>query len=147
MTAGAVADLSGDGRAEAVFGSGGYLLHAWDASGAEPDGWPKFTGNWILGGAAVGDITGDGYLEVVAVTREGQLFAWTTDGPADQEVQWASIQHDPQNTGNFEMPLVQQEGPVLMDEAGGCCRSGNKQAGVWLLFPLGLGFLRRRGSS
>ena len=34
-----------------------------------------------------------------------------TKGRADQKVEWASMHHDPQNTGNYHHPLV-TNGPV-----------------------------------
>ena len=76
----AVADVDGDGRAEALAGSSGYRLHALGESGREPAGWPKQTGGWLLAAPAVGDVDGDRRLEVVAVTREGWLFVWDTPG-------------------------------------------------------------------
>ena len=99
----AVADVSGDGNAEAIYGSGGYMLYAWDGEGQIADGWPKFTGHWILGAPAIGDIDGDGYVDVVISTREGWLFAWSTDGHADQQIGWGSIHHDNQNTGDYSL--------------------------------------------
>ncbi len=145
LVAPAIADLDGDDRAEAVMGSAGYLLHAWDAEGVEPEGWPKFTGNWILGSPAVGDIDGDGYVEVVVSTREGRIFAWHTKGHADQDVGWAGIHHDPQNTGNFETPLPKQAGPPSSPSKveEGCCSGGEAAALLWLA-PLGLLARRRR---
>ncbi len=76
------ADVDGDGRSEVVIGSGGYLLHAFRASGGEAAGFPKFTGGWLLSKAAVGDLEGDGVPELVSVTREGYLFAWVLKAPA-----------------------------------------------------------------
>jgi hypothetical protein len=75
----AAADVDGDGRAEVLMGSGGYLLHAFARSGGEAPGFPKFTGGWTLAEPAVGDIDADGRPDVVAVTREGYLFAWEAD--------------------------------------------------------------------
>ncbi len=148
LVAPAVADLDGDNKAEAIMGSAGYLLHAWDAAGDEPEGWPKFTGNWILGSPAVGDIDGDGYVEVVVSTREGRIFAWHTRGPADQDIGWAGIHHDPQNTGNHETPLVKQAGPPpIEDEDGkGCCEGQSAASLVWL-GPPGVLWRRRRDRS
>ena len=123
LMAPAVADVTGDGLAEVIYGSAGYVLHAWDGEGRKAEGWPKFTGGWLMGGAAVGDIDGDGLLDVVITTREGWLFAWTTDGHADDGVQWASAFHDAANTGNFQTPLPVQEGPPDVEEerrCGGC---------------------------
>jgi len=129
----AVADLSGDGAPEVIYGSGGHFLYAWDAQGVSPTGWPKFTGGWVMGGASVGDVDGDGRVDVVAVTRDGWLFAWGTEGRADQDLQWASMFHDARNTGNYHTPLPVQEGP------SGCCERRNQPrsaAGVLLLLPL-----------
>ena len=65
LVAPAIADVSGDGKNEAIYGSAGYMLYAWDGEGNVAPGWPKFTGHWLLGSPAVGDVTGDGYLDVV----------------------------------------------------------------------------------
>jgi hypothetical protein len=70
------ADVDGDGEAEVLMGSGGYLLHAFARKGGEAAAFPKFTGGWIFSAPAVGDLEGDGRLDLVAVTREGYLFAW-----------------------------------------------------------------------
>jgi Subtilase family/FG-GAP-like repeat len=148
LMAPAIADVSGDGKPEVIYGSAGYLLHAWDVAGTEAAGWPKFTGNWLLGSPAVGDIDGDGYVDVVVTSREGWLYAWTTAGHADQAVQWQSLHHDAQNTGDYHHPLPKQQGPVLVadDESGCCKRDGGDEA--WLLLPLGLfGLGRRRRSA
>jgi hypothetical protein len=142
LMAPAIADVSGDGVPEVIYGSAGGVLHAWDASGAIPEGWPKFTGQWILGSPAVGDVDGDGYLDVLVTTREGVLHGWTTAGHADQAVQWGSLHHDPANTGNYETALVSQVGPPE-EAASGCgCRSGGSAG--WLVLPLLLGLGRRR---
>ena len=99
-----------------IGGSGGYYLHAYNYLGDEPAGWPKFTGGWMISSPAAGDIDGDGYLEVAAVTREGYLFVWRTTGPADGNIQWTSHQHDPFNTGNYDFPLPEQNGPAADDD-------------------------------
>ncbi len=147
----AVADLTGDGRAEAIMGSAGYLLHAWDLNGAEPAGWPKFTGGWMLGSPAVGDIDGDGYVEVLATTREGFLYAWHTDGHADQKIGWAGHRHDPQNTGNVHTPLPTQVGPPavrVVEDGCGCKDDNTKESGgaAWLMLPMLFAGRRRRGA-
>ena len=69
----AIADIDGDGNAEVITGTGGYLVHAYDRFGREPQGWPKFTGHWLAASPAVGDVDGDGKLEVVINSREGAL--------------------------------------------------------------------------
>ena len=66
---------------ELVSGNGLYLVHAFDASGQEPAGWPKFTGGWMTGQPAAGDIDDDGLLEIAWATREGNFFIWDTPAP------------------------------------------------------------------
>jgi hypothetical protein len=122
----AIADISGDGYPEVLVGSAGYTLHAIDACGREPDGWPKFAGQWIWATPAVGDVDGDGYLDVVAITRGGWLYAWRTEAPVDAViVEWESFHHDNRNTGNLHVPLDQGATPVSwmplpLSETGSC---------------------------
>lgn len=104
----AVADVSHDGYAETILGTGGYYLHAFDACGREPAGWPKFTGQWIIPTAAVGDLRGTGEMDVVTGTRGGYIWAWHTDGDARAgSIQWEGFRHDSANTGNWGTPLTQ----------------------------------------
>jgi hypothetical protein len=101
VTAPAIADVDGDGGAEAIFGTSSYLLHAFREDGTEAPGWPKQTGGWLIAGPAVGDVDRDRRLEVVAVTREGNLFVWDTPAPADGLVEWPSFRHDARNSGRY----------------------------------------------
>jgi hypothetical protein len=103
-----LADLDGDDIPEVLHGSGAYLLHATSfAPGDEPvdiEGWPKFTGGWIMASPAVGDVDGDGLLEVVAITREGNLFCWDTGGTVlNAALPWPQFGRDSWNTGNYDM--------------------------------------------
>lgn len=107
----AIADLSGDGYPEAIIGSGGYYLHAYDACGRQPEGWPKFTGQWIITTPAVGDLDGDGKLEVAIGTRNGWIYVWHTGASENNVVEWESYHHDNRNTGNIEVAL-DQGGPT-----------------------------------
>jgi hypothetical protein len=102
-----VADVSGDGYPEVLVGTGAYFLHAADACGREPAGWPKLTNGWIMSTSAVGDLDGDHKLEAVSATREGNLYVWHTNGRDDGAIEWESFHHDNQNTGDFGRKLDQ----------------------------------------
>jgi hypothetical protein len=95
----AVADVSGDGQAELVIGSGGYLVHAMDATGAEAPGWPKFTGGWLIATPAVGRI--GSRTVVAATTREGWLWLWRARSQPDARF-WPQARHDATNVGLFQ---------------------------------------------
>jgi hypothetical protein len=93
-----VADVSGDGAPEILVGSGGYLVHAVDATGVEAPGWPKFTGGWVLAAPAVSQrFTKD--QAIAATTREGQLFVWRGHGNRHEVAPWPRFHHDGHNSG------------------------------------------------
>ncbi|MCK6529524.1 FG-GAP-like repeat-containing protein [Myxococcota bacterium] len=154
----AIADITGDGAPEAISGTGGYLVNAFDKDGASPEGWPKMTGQWIAGSPAVGDVDGDGYHDVVVSTRGGWLFAWTTRGRADVPPEWGSFHHDARNTGNYEEPIEAQPGPTdeqqppaeeEQDPPGGCgcgAARGGAPSGSAVVLALGAWAARRRRS-
>ncbi len=98
-----LADVDGDGRADVVNGSGGYLVRAYTAEGRIPPGWPRFTHGWLVGAQAAGDVDGDGLIEIVAVTREGRLYVWNTPAPASEAaLPWAGFGRDRRNTRNLD---------------------------------------------
>ena len=139
-----IADLNGDGYPEAINGSAGQIVHAFDFAGNEPAGWPKSTGQWILGSPAVGDSDGDGYLEVWVATRDGYLFAWRTAALASEAIRhWTGFRHDPANTGNCHTPL--RTYPPLPEEEGCGCNQSEGQSSylLLLLMLLGLGLSTR----
>lgn len=102
-----IVDLDADGQKEVVGVSAGYFVHAWNAAGKEPAGFPKFTGGWNAATPTVGDLDGDGRLELVASSRNGFLFAWKTRGRARGRMDWPSFHHDLRNTGNLATALDQ----------------------------------------
>ncbi len=149
----AIADLDGDGYAEVINGSGGFMVHAFDHEGREPEGWPKFTGQWLLGSPSIGDIDGDGMLDLIQGTRNGWLFAWSTTTPiAEADVQWATMHHDLRNTRNYHtaLPTYPAPPPPPDDEDDGCqCAaadgvSGGPAAGLLGGLLLTLAALRKR---
>ncbi len=120
-----IVDLTGDGYPEVVTSTGGYYVYAADACGRLAEGFPKFTGQWVISSTAVGDLTGDNSLELVVGSRSGFLYAWKTNATTDSVIAWESYHHDNRNTGNYEVPLDQgvligEQGPLPVDEDGHC---------------------------
>ena len=157
-----LADLTQDGYPEVITGTGGYYVRAFDACGREAKGFPKFTGQWIVGTVAVGDVTGDGAMELVVGTRSGWLYAWRTGATSDSVVQWESFHHDNRNTGSLKTPLEQgvfktnvgtmvcgaaePEDPEAEESGCGCALPGSRRGGMaapLLIFAMCLASRRR----
>ncbi len=96
-----VADVSGDGKPDLIQGGDSSALHAFDSTGAQVPGFPKFMSGWILYAPSVGDLLGNGHNDVVALTREGYLYAWQTPGKPDANNEWWAGRHDEHNTGRY----------------------------------------------
>lgn len=95
-----VSPVSG-GACCVIDGGDGGLITAYDASGSQAPGFPKFTGGWTIASPSAGDLFGDGHQDLVALTREGYLFAWSTPGPAGASNDWGRWHHDAWNTGRM----------------------------------------------
>ena len=135
-----IGDVDGDGDEEVMFGTG-HVLRTFDAHGQEPLP-PLFHGGWQISTPALGDVDGDGMRDVLMTTREGYLFAWRTDGPADGPVSWPQWGHDSMHTGNFHTPLPVQAGPApVVEPEPSSCAAG--AAGLLPLLLVG-GWRRRR---
>ncbi|MCC6157393.1 MAG: hypothetical protein IT350_05020 [Deltaproteobacteria bacterium] len=105
-----IADISGDGRAEAISGTGGFTVDAVDFDGAQPPTWPKFTNQWSASSPSIGDTDLDGKLEVYQYTLEGWLWGWKSAGDACAETgiasDWWSFHHDERNTGFWNVDTL-----------------------------------------
>ncbi|MCY4457750.1 MAG: FG-GAP-like repeat-containing protein [Acidimicrobiaceae bacterium] len=106
----AIADINGDGRYEAVVGSGDnwfiqcnrrrnplcrpgngldntkvWAFHLDD--GSDVPGWPVRASGTVWSSPSVGDVDGDGELEVVVGSDDRNVYAWNGDG----SLQWSTI--------------------------------------------------------
>jgi hypothetical protein len=77
--------------------------------------FPKLTAGWIMMTPAVADIDNDGKNEVAAVTREGGIFIWDTEGKYTvgsngKPQTWPTFGHDNNNTSNLGHDAVAPAG-------------------------------------
>jgi len=96
-----VVDVTGDGEAEVVDGGDSNALHGFAAGGEQAAGFPHFTSGWIIFAPAAGDLDSDGRTELVALTREGYLMAWRTEGRTAANGEWWRWHHDERSTGRY----------------------------------------------
>ena len=102
LSAPALADVTGDGKADVVQNADSEAVHGWDGtSGAIAKGWPKWSGGWTLFTPAIGDLDGDGKVEVVTGTREGWVHAWKTPGLASGNGEAWHWHLNDRNTGHY----------------------------------------------
>jgi hypothetical protein len=94
-------DFDGDGRDELVIGSGGYFLRVYSQNKSVGEGFPKFTGGWMIGSPAFGDFDGDGNLDIAAATREGKIFVWRSRFTATVRATWPTFKANLQRTGVY----------------------------------------------
>ena len=89
-----------------IQGSGLGDLRAYGPDGVVPAGWPKFTGGWVVGGAAVGQVSGIQSGVVMVGTRSGQLWAWRIHGKGCKAPgAWPQVHHDLANSSNLSTTL------------------------------------------
>ena len=96
----AIADVDGDGDAEAVAGHGVALVEASDAEGNDASGFPKLTGGWTVGTPAFGDRDGDGRMEMAITRRDGWLQVWELNSSSTVTAGWPRFGHDGSNSGD-----------------------------------------------
>jgi hypothetical protein len=88
----AIGDIDGDGRVEAVVGTGvfygrdadvddAHRVFAWHVDDGSPlPGWPVEAASEVWGSPALGDVDGDGIDDVVFGARDGLVRAYRGDG-------------------------------------------------------------------
>src|SRR5439155_837501 len=96
------ADVAGLGLGRsAIEGNDTYFIHAFQASGLEAPGFPKYTGQWQAFAGVVADPSMNGQLVYAIPTREGFVFTWKVAGDTALNDSWWHYRHDEHNTGTY----------------------------------------------
>jgi hypothetical protein len=113
LTGPSAADIDGLPGQEIVGGSATLDLNAFNSAGApaDPSRWPKFSGDWMVANPAIGsfgteDTSASAHKVIVAMTRAGNLFAYSTSAPACSEGDWPRFHHDNANSGDLRRDAV-----------------------------------------
>ena len=96
-----VADLSSSDQRAVIDANDSGWIHAYQPTGGEAPGFPKFTGQWPSFSGVVADPKLDGKLRLAYGTREGALFVWRVGGSSSRNDSWWHYHHDEHNSGLF----------------------------------------------
>ena len=94
-----IAPLSSGKERAVIDANDSGWIHAYEPSGGEAPGFPKFTGQWPSFSGVVGDPTYSGKDRLAYGTREGSLFVWRVKGSAARNDSWWHYHHDEHNSG------------------------------------------------
>lgn len=108
-----VADVSGDGVPDILFGNESGLLFGWDWHGIDLPGFPITVGDFIRSTPYVDDIDGDGRVNVILAGWDKNVYVW--DFPTawyPEAAQWPALKHDVHRSGTYAF-VVDTTPPVL----------------------------------
>jgi hypothetical protein len=104
LTAG---DLNGDGTPEIVFGDESRLVHAYNASGQEVDGFPVTTQEAVRATPFICDLDSDGRTNLLVYGWDRFVYVWDLGGTYSQDaVHWPTFQGNVHRNGviGYEVP-------------------------------------------
>ncbi|OIO32980.1 MAG: hypothetical protein AUJ70_04200 [Candidatus Omnitrophica bacterium CG1_02_40_15] len=102
-----VANINTDSRMEIIIAAGLWqtgegAIVVFDDKGRQIENLSRYAPYLFWASPAVGDIDGDGKLELTAVTANGMILAWDTNGENKIEnTPWPLFQHDVQRAGVY----------------------------------------------
>lgn len=110
VSAAALADIDGDGRADVTASNEGPdPLSAFGANGAVLPGFPKLTSGsaaFPVDTPAVADLDGDGLLEMAWIDSAGILYVWDLPAARSNPRPWPMFHADARHTGRSDPSQV-----------------------------------------
>jgi hypothetical protein len=103
-----VADFSGDGIPDILFGNEGGVVYGWNRDGQELAGFPLTVGDFVRSVPYADDVDGDGFVNLVLMGWDRHVYVWNFPArwvPA--AAQWPTLAHDHQRSGFYEHPMNQ----------------------------------------
>ena len=98
-----VADVSGDGAPDILFGTEGGLLYGWNKDGQELSSFPLTVGDFIRSTPYADDVDGDGNINLVLAGWDKNLYVWNFPVPyVAAAAQWPTLSHDAQHSGYYK---------------------------------------------
>jgi uncharacterized repeat protein (TIGR01451 family) len=125
LTGPSVADIDGLPGEEIVGGTASLDFYGFNAAGTQAtQAWPKLSSDWTVANPAVGtlgttDTDSSARKVVVAMTRAGNVFAYSTAAPACSPGSWPRFHHDNADSGDYSRDAVSPGKPT------GASLSGN----------------------
>ena len=108
-----VADFSGDGLPDIVFGNESGFLYGWDRDGGVLAGFPIAVGDFIRATPFADDIDGDGDLDLVLAGWDKNLYIWDLTAPwSPAAAQWPTLKHDAERSGRHGV-AADNDPPIL----------------------------------
>lgn len=97
-----VADFSGDGVPDILFGNEGGLIYGWTKNGVALPGFPLTVGDFIRAVPVADDIDGDGNINLVLTGWDKNVYVWNFLVPFNKNAaQWPTLKHDMQRSGQY----------------------------------------------
>ena len=95
-----VADFSGDGIPDVVFGNESGKIFGWDRNGVELDGFPLAVGDFVRATPYAADVDADGSIDLVLMGWDKNLYVWDFPAPyVAAAAQWPTLSHDASRSG------------------------------------------------
>jgi len=97
-----IADVSGDGVPDILFGNENNKIFGWDKDGNSLVGFPLTVGDFVRSTPFADDIDEDGDIDLVLSGWDKNVYVWDFMAPyVPAAAQWRTLQHDAARSGRW----------------------------------------------